>query len=783
MSDTDLHATYGDFMEAHPVANRTQIPCDHGYQHDTSEYKSTIVTDWDLVCSESWKVSLAESLWFAGLMVGAVFGGHAADRWGRKPVLLASLAIDYMFGIICAFSPNYAAFVSFRAVIAACTMVSVLVPFVMATELVSPDKRSLVGMVIWIYWAIGYVILSGIAYLIRTWMWLQIAVTMPYLFFISFWWLVPESPRWLISRNRHEEAAAILRNAAEFAKVVIPDEVFHDTIPLTQTEEKTKEKEKLYTFVDLFRTPNLRKWTVNIFFNWVVNTFVYYGISLNTAALSGNLYLNFAISGFIEIPAYLISIIILDKFGRRWPLCLMLLFGGVACIVAFFIPKHLGWMTTTLAMTGKFCITASFAVVYVFSAEIFPTVVRQIGIGMSSMSARVGGMVAPFVNLLGSYWAPMPYVIFGGVSIAAGLLALLLPETVGKKLPSTIEEGENLRKKDAIVDEDYSYSLLDTTIYATYRDFLKAHPVANRTQIPCDDGYEYDTSEYTSTVATEWNLVCDNSWKVNLAKSLWFAGIMAGAVFGGHAADSWKVNLAKSLWFAGIMAGAVFGGHAADRWGRRPVLLASLVVDYVSGIACAFSPNYTFFMAIRFIISASNTVSTLALYVMAQELVSADKRSMVGMVIWIPYALAYVLLPGIAYFVRTWMWLQIAITMPFLFFISFWWIVNTLVYYGISLNTAALSGNMYLNFAISGFVEIPAYILSIFILNRFGRRWPLCLMLLFGGVACIVAFFIPKHLGWMTTTLAMAGKFCITATFAIIYVFSAEIFPTVVRSE
>ncbi|XP_078576449.1 organic cation transporter protein-like isoform X1 [Branchiostoma floridae x Branchiostoma japonicum] len=454
MSDTDLHATYGDFLEAHPVANRTQIPCDHGYQHDTSEYKSTVVTDWDLVCSESWKVSLAESLWFAGLMVGAVFGGHAADRWGRKPVLLASLAIDYMFGIICAFSPNYAAFVSFRAVIAACTMVSVLVPFVMATELVSPDKRSLVGMVIWIYWAIGYVILSGIAYLIRTWMWLQIAVTMPYLFFISFWWLVPESPRWLISRNRHEEAAAILRNAAEVAKVVIPDEVFHDTIPLTQTEEKTKEKEKLYTFVDLFRTPNLRKWTLNIFFNWVVNTFVYYGISLNTAALSGNLYLNFAISGFIEIPAYLISIIILDKFGRRWPLCLMLLFGGVACIVAFFIPKHLGWMTTTLAMTGKFCITASFAVVYVFSAEIFPTVVRQIGIGMSSMSARVGGMVAPFVNLLGSYWAPMPYVIFGGVSIAAGLLALLLPETVGKKLPSTIEEGENLRKKDAIVDEE-----------------------------------------------------------------------------------------------------------------------------------------------------------------------------------------------------------------------------------------------------------------------------------------------------------------------------------------
>ncbi|KAI8500763.1 hypothetical protein Bbelb_215810 [Branchiostoma belcheri] len=115
---------------------------------------------------------------------------------------------------------------------------------------------------------------------------------------------------------------------------------------------------------------------------------------------------------------------------------------------------NLGWMTTTLAMTGKFCITASFAVIYIFSAEIFPTVVRQIGIGMSSMNARVGGMVAPFVNLLGRHWAPMPYVIFGGASIAAGLLALLLPETVGRKLPETIEEAENIGKKDAIVEEE-----------------------------------------------------------------------------------------------------------------------------------------------------------------------------------------------------------------------------------------------------------------------------------------------------------------------------------------
>ncbi|XP_019622641.1 PREDICTED: organic cation transporter protein-like [Branchiostoma belcheri] len=452
LSVADFNTTYAEFVEAHPAANRTQIPCDQGYEHDTSEYKSTVVTDWDLVCGNSWKVNLAESLWMAGLMFGAVVGGHAADRWGRKPVLLIALAADCVFCTASAFSPNYIAFAAYRFLMGTFTMVTTLVPFVIGTELVSADKRGLVGMVIWIYWAVAYVLLAGIAYLIRPWMWLQIAMTVPFLVCISFWWIIPESPRWLISRNRHEEAAAILRQAEKVAKVTIPDDVFHDAIPLSQEQEQAK-KSETYTFIDLVRTPNLRKWSLNLFFNWAVNSLVYYGISLNTSALSGNVYLNFAMSGLVEIPAYLGSIYLLNKFGRRWPLCILLVFGGISCIVAFFIPKSLGWLTTTLAMIGKFCITATFGIVYVFSAEIFPTVVRQIGIGMASMSARVGGIVAPFVNLLETYWAPMPYVIFGGASIAAGLLALLLPETNKMKLPSTIEEGENFGKEGIIQAE------------------------------------------------------------------------------------------------------------------------------------------------------------------------------------------------------------------------------------------------------------------------------------------------------------------------------------------
>ena len=58
------------------------------------------------------------------------------------------------------------------------------------------------------------------------------------------------------------------------------------------------------------------------------------------------------------------------------------------------------WLVILLAMVGKFCISASFAIIYVFSAELYPTVVRNIGVGSGSFFARVGGITAPYIAQL-----------------------------------------------------------------------------------------------------------------------------------------------------------------------------------------------------------------------------------------------------------------------------------------------------------------------------------------------------------------------------------------------
>ena len=94
-------------------------------------------------------------------------------------------------------------------------------------------------------------------------------------------------------------------------------------------------------------------------------------------------------------------------------------------------------------MIGKLSITASYGVIYIFSTEIFPTPIRNVAIGAASMSARIGGILCPYLNMMSEIWTPLPLIVYGIFAFSGGLLSLFLPETLNKQLPETIEDGEN----------------------------------------------------------------------------------------------------------------------------------------------------------------------------------------------------------------------------------------------------------------------------------------------------------------------------------------------------
>ncbi|XP_004534291.1 organic cation transporter protein [Ceratitis capitata] len=440
-----------DYLETatSPTKNNGTIRCTN-YVYDRSKYENSAVTEWNMVCARGLLTATSDSLFMVGVLLGSIVFGQMSDKYGRKPIFFASLVIQVVFGVLAGIAPEYLTYTVSRMIVGATTSGVFLVAYVIAMEMVGSSYRLFAGVTVQMFFSVGFMVTAAFAYFIQDWRWLQIALSLPGLLFMCYHWVIPESARWLLSKGRKEEAIVIIEKAARVNRVTIPSDVYDNLID--ESAEKKDETAsngdigKGPTVFDLLRYPNLRKKTLVILFDWFVNSGVYYGLSWNTNNLGGNALVNFVISGAVEIPAYSFLLFTLNRWGRRTILCGCMLVAGSALLLTIFVPANANWLIILFAMIGKLAITASYGTIYIFSAEQFPTVVRNVGLGAASMVARIGGILAPYLNLLGEIWRPLPLIICGSLAFFAGLLSLILPETLNKPMPETIADAEEFGK-------------------------------------------------------------------------------------------------------------------------------------------------------------------------------------------------------------------------------------------------------------------------------------------------------------------------------------------------
>ncbi|XP_046328503.2 organic cation transporter protein-like [Haliotis rufescens] len=447
--------------------NMTTVACDK-WVYSTDIIQNSAVTEMDMVCEAALDTSHAQMIFTAGYLFGVFILGIISDKIGRKKALYFSVILSLAGGLGLAWTPNNFIVYCVIRFVNGFSMGGVFpITFVMSIEIVGRSKRALIGISIEYFFAMGLVILSGLAYLIRDWRYLEITVSVPSALFLLYWCCIPESPRWLISEGRYKHAERIITTAAKMNKVTLPDHLFQrdstQHIPDKQKEITQADTTKA-SIVDMFKSQALLIRSLIIFLNWMVVSMVYYGLSLNTDNLgAGSLYVNFLISGLVEFPAYTICILLLGRVGRKALHCGSMILGGVSCLLTTFTVLYLDkdhqWATVLLAMVGKLGAAGGFAIIYVFSAELFPTVVRNSAMGASGSWARVGGMIAPYIADLGKVvhgdiGHVLPLIIFGSASVAAGLLSLFLPETLNRCLPETIEDGENFGRIVEVKEKD-----------------------------------------------------------------------------------------------------------------------------------------------------------------------------------------------------------------------------------------------------------------------------------------------------------------------------------------
>ncbi|KAM6983379.1 solute carrier family 22 member 6 [Tautogolabrus adspersus] len=442
--------------------------CTDGWSYNMTEMTSTIISDWNLVCDTRSLKEMGQTVYMGGVLLGAFIFGGLSDRYGRRNLLLFSNLLMAVSGTCVAFSTSFSLFCLFRFLCGMSLSGMGLNTFSLIVEWIPTRVRTVTGTLTGYCYTVGQLILAVIAYFIRDWRWLTLTVSLPfYLFFLYSWWFL-ESSRWLVLSNNCEEAVKNLHSVARFNGRQEEGEKIDVKMVQESMKKELSSSQGTYTILDLFRTSTMRNMTICLSAVWLSTSFAYYGLAMDLQKFGVNIYLIQVIFGAVDIPAKVVITVTMSYIGRRPSQCGALIVAGVTILANLLVPYDKQTVRTSLAVVGKGCLAASFNCCYLYTGELYPTIIRQTGMGWVSMMARVGAMVAPMVLLMEDYRPWIPGLIYGGLPILSGVAAVFLPETLGSPLPDTIQDvedrgsGRSSKKtpKEAIILQDTQSNLL-----------------------------------------------------------------------------------------------------------------------------------------------------------------------------------------------------------------------------------------------------------------------------------------------------------------------------------
>ncbi|KAJ6641366.1 Carcinine transporter, partial [Pseudolycoriella hygida] len=435
-------------------------PCSNGWEYSRAELPySTITTDLNWVCDNDTLPTIAQSVFFIGAICGGLLLGWIADRYGRVPSLMVANTIGAVAGIATAFTNDFWSFTACRffvgfafdncftimyilgeKVLNRILKCEPLIDLFAVLEYVGPKYRTFIAnMSIAVFFGSAACAIPWIAYYVSDWKLLSIYTSAPLLLALFTPFVVPESARWLVSKNKIDRALIIIKKFERInGKTIKPEiyQAFVDSCARSQSESDSVN----YSIIDLFKKPRLRKITCLLILFYMAISLVFDGYVRNIESIGLSTFIAFTVASATELPASVILTLTLDRWGRRWLGLGTMFLCGVCSVIASFLPT--GTITIVLIVTGRFFVNFSYNIGMQYCAEILPTVVRAQGVAFIHIMGYVASILSPVVVYLSTIHESLPLWILGFVGIFGGSLALFLPETLGKDLPQTLDDGE-----------------------------------------------------------------------------------------------------------------------------------------------------------------------------------------------------------------------------------------------------------------------------------------------------------------------------------------------------
>lgn len=280
--------------------------------------------------------------------------------------------------------------------------------YVLALEWVNSKYRVLGSMILSLSFPVGEILLGVVAMYIHDFRTLIRVLYTPALLIVAYYWLIPESVRWLLVTGRVDRAIKILKRMAS----VNGKQLSEKTIDMIKSKYSTansdsvddKQQSIIQSLHSILKSQKLCLRFMMCCYQWVTCSFCYYGLSMVATHVPGeNRYISFIFVVAIEIPGLLISLILLNRIDRKQLLFGSLFLTAISTISTSWIPVEYSTVILIFFMLGKASITAAFNVLYIFTAEQWPTNIRATIMNSCSMIGRTGAMVAPLTAILVIY--------------------------------------------------------------------------------------------------------------------------------------------------------------------------------------------------------------------------------------------------------------------------------------------------------------------------------------------------------------------------------------------
>ncbi|XP_010634367.1 solute carrier family 22 member 12 isoform X2 [Fukomys damarensis] len=357
----DPNATATNWSEA------ATEPCVDGWVYDHSTFTATVVTKWDLVCDSQALKPMAQSIFLAGILVGAVVCGRISDRYGRRTVLTWSYLQIAVSGTVAAFTPAFSLYCLFRFLAAFAVAAVMMNTTSLLMEWTSARARVLMMTLNSLGFSFGQILMAAVAYGLRHWAQLQLALSAPFFLCFAYSWWLPESAQWLLTMGKLDQGLRELQRVASINRKRTTGDTLTREGLLSAVQELSGAQDST-TLGALLHMPGLRLRTWISMLCWFAFGFTFYGLVLDLQALgSSNIFLLQVLVGVVDIPAKMGTQLLLGRLGRRPTQAGSLVLSGLCILANTLVPYEMGSLRSALPVLGLGSLGATFTCVTVYS--------------------------------------------------------------------------------------------------------------------------------------------------------------------------------------------------------------------------------------------------------------------------------------------------------------------------------------------------------------------------------------------------------------------------------